>query len=77
MNILLDILHALMIALGVLIIGLILFGCDMPDVPDGATCSPDGWVMTMAEGSDPLDWTTWEFVIDKDDDGGAMQCVFN
>ena len=54
---------------------LMLYGCDIPDVPDGAACTPTGFVMKLSEDSNPLDYTTWEFVLDEQ--GAAMSCSFN
>lgn len=59
-----------------LLITLLLTGCipDMPQVPTGATCTQDGFVLRPVI-HDPLDITTWEFVLE--DDGSAMTCVFS
>lgn len=53
---------------------IVLSGCDIPDVPNGAACSPEGWVMKLSDDADPLDYRTWEFVVDSN--GAAMQCHF-
>lgn len=59
----------------VLILVALLTGCipEVPEVPTGATCTQDGFVLRPII-NDPNDITTWEFVLD--DAGQAMTCVF-
>ena len=59
-----------------LILTILLTGCipDIPEVPTGANCTSDGFVLRPVI-NDPSDITTWEFVLDET--GKAMTCTFN
>ena len=59
----------------ILILVLLLAGCmpEIPEVPTGATCTNDGFVLRPVI-HDPYDYTTWEFVLDEQ--GSAMTCTF-
>ena len=59
----------------ILILVLLLAGCmpEIPEVPTGATCTNDGFVLRPVI-NDPYDYTTWEFVLDEQ--GSAMTCTF-
>ena len=46
---------------------------EIPEVPTGATCTNDGFVLRPVI-HDPYDYTTWEFVLDEQ--GSAMTCTF-
>ena len=58
------------------ILPILLTGCipDIPEVPTGASCTADGFVLRPVI-NDPYDITTWEFVLDES--GEAMACTFN
>ena len=58
-----------------LITCLLLAGCDIPeeqDIPTGAICTLDGFVLRPVPGSSE-DPRTWQFILDET--GGVMTCV--
>lgn len=58
-----------------LILVILLTGCipEVPEVPEGAICTSDGFVLRPVI-NDPLDFTTWQFILDET--GQSMTCVF-